>query len=299
MDDSTLRDYPESAIRTAKLFRERLMPAAEQTLGWYTVPLCHINMQGEPVETRSGVLLQIAEDMYFLVTAGHDILKLRKKIHMLFIVMPEHGLRPVPLINERNFVTTDIDREDLAVFQLTPATVQAIGSHYRYIRLPQLISRMSAERDGGAYLLMGFPTGLHRPDGDGKTHCGGWQYLTGRYSGKMNRVPDYNPELHLVLAYKNKPEIGDTVHVTPPGLSGCGIWYVGDPHSIVTPDTFRLAAIQNAWSSEREYVKGTWIDIVLTIIWKYVPEARRPLEVNGFRMVPSGGSLELPPGSRP
>lgn len=265
-------------------FRERVFAAIQDSIAHYTVPLI-IQGDAKILEHRSGVLLQIA-DMHFLVTAGHDMVQHSESGYPVGIALPDKGSHPILLVDE-TFWTTKDDREDLSVTQLTPLVVEFLKTYYRYARLSDVMSRHHPNQGQGLYLIYGFPYALVGPDETGIKRIGDWRYLTIPFQGDCSVVEKYDPALHLVLAYERgtHSQDGDLVH--PPGMSGCGIWFVGThlTRSLFSKDDFRLVAIQNRWWGKYEYAKGTWIDSVLTILWKYYPETHKPLLLAGFNFV--------------
>lgn len=262
-------------------FRERVFEAAHNCIEQFSVPLTVDDGQ-KLIAQRSGILLQIA-DMHFLVTAGHHMVFHLTQGHNIGIALPVKGSHPVLLVNEK-FWTTKDDQEDVSVTQLTPPVVEYIKDHYRYIRLTSVMSRNDPKQGKGMYLIFGFPEALMGPDDTGVRKMESWKYLTLPYRGDYASVENYNPKLHLALDYERstRNEQGERVH--PPGMSGCGIWFVGTPytHTLFNADDFKLVAIQNRWHKGLEYAKGTWIDDVLLILWKYYPETHRPMLLAGF-----------------
>ncbi len=262
-------------------FRDKVAAAINDSIDHYTVPLC-VDHGKKTIANRSGVLLQIA-DMHFLVTAGHDMVELLTEGHSIGIAMPVKGSHAILLTKEK-FWTTKDKQEDISVTQLTPPVVAYIKDHYRYVRLTSLMSRDDPSQGKGMYLIYGFPDAIVGPDDEGDTAVESWWYLTVRYRGEYSNVEDYNPRLHFVLDYERNTHNKDGVRVHPPGMSGCGIWFVGHPHthSLFNADDFKLVAIQNRWHKGYEYAKGTWIDNVLLILWKYYPDTHKPMQLQGI-----------------
>lgn len=262
-------------------FRDRVFDAAHKLLEQCTVPV--IIEDGDTVlDYRSGILLQIA-DMHFLVTAGHYMIEHTKQGHFTCITMPVKGMAPIRLFEEM-FWTTNDDQEDLSIAQLTSPVVNYIKDHYRFIRMPSIMPRLHPDQGEGMYLLYGFPFALAGPDDDGDNKVQSWKYLTVSYQGDYSALEKYNPKLHLVLQYERQTYDQDGNRIHPPGMSGCGIWFVGTPysHPLFTEADFRLVAIQNCWHRGEQYVKGTWIDDVLAILWKYFPDTHKPLMLAGY-----------------
>jgi hypothetical protein len=262
-------------------FRERVFAAIDDSIDHSTVPLI-IEDGTRTIETRSGILLQIA-DMHFLVTAGHNMVEHSEKGHRVGIVLPVKGSHPILLVEER-FWTTKDDQEDISVTQLGPVVVDNIKDHYRYIRLTSVMSRYDRGHRRAMYVIYGFPEALVGPDDTGVRRMESWRYLTIPFQGDFGTVEKYDPKLHLVVTYERRSYGREGARVHPPGMSGCGIWFVGMPqtHPLFTADDFKLVAIQNCWHKGFEYAKGTWIDDVLLILWKYYPDTHKPLMLAGY-----------------
>ncbi len=262
-------------------FRQRIFAAADTQLAWCSAPVVHFE-GGKAIEIRTGVFLQIA-DMRFMVTAGHRLLEHCENGRMPHIVMPEKGLDPVCLLEER-FWTTKSKHEDLAVVRLKDSTIEALNQQYRFMRLNELMSSNDRQHGNGLYLLYGFPNAMIRKDEEGQKRTDSWKYLTYLFPGDLDNVSDFDNELHLILEYERRTvnAEGETVH--PHGLSGCGVWFCGDrvTNALSDPFEFRLAGIQTAWHRQHQYVKCTWIDIVVLIIWKHFPDARAAMRLHGI-----------------
>jgi hypothetical protein len=273
-------DSPEAVIQE---FRRRVFAIAEESVEYATAPLVHFEMQhGKPIEIRTGVLIEIANQRY-LITAAHDMQAHFEQGNVLQIALSRKGLRPVPLIAETWHSTID-PKEDLSVCQLLPGTVEALGSHFKYLRLSQMMSQNHPEHGLGLYLLLGHPNAMVRPDEDGVLRCDSWKYLTKQFHGNVGNIANYDPKLHLILDYERASynREGETVH--PPGLSGCGIYFCGHSitRAVLRDDDLKLVAIQTSWHRGEQYVKGTWIDDVLLILWKYYPDVRSPMRLHGI-----------------
>lgn len=279
-----LNEYPENSPEAVlEEFKNRVFVAAEESVEWATAPLVHFETKGgKPMEIRTGVLIEIA-GAHFLVTAGHGMQEHSDAGDLLVIVVPGKGSTPVPLIAEWWWSTVS-RQEDLDVCRLLPETVQAMGPKFRFLRLSQMMSQNDPEHGKGLYLLLGYPNAMTRPDEEGAQRSDPWKYLTTPFHGDYAKVSNYDPKLHLILDYERATynRRGEKVH--PPGLSGCGIYFCGRPitRSILRHDDLKLVAIQTSWHKGEQYVKGTWIDDVLLILWKYHPEVRAPMRLHGI-----------------
>lgn len=258
-------------------FRAKVFHTSERTVEWSTAAIVHVGKDRSVVEHRSAILAQIA-DQRFLVTAAHNLIARENEGTVPFIVMPVKGMAPVPVLGQ--WFSTTNTQEDLSVCRLQNATIDAIGDHYRYLRISDMKSR--TRQRFRHYLLMGFPFDLYEQDEDGARRRGTWKYLTIPVEN-TDVVTNYDPDLHLALLYERKSKTQDGRKVHPPSMSGCGIWSIEKmPGEEFTDDDLKLVAIETAWHKGEEYVKGTWIDVVLIIIWKYFPSVRAAMRIHGF-----------------
>lgn len=262
-------------------FCNRLFSMAASSIELATVPIAHID-NDRLIEIRSGVLLQI-DQMKLLVTAGHGLVDHLNAGRPPYIVMSKEKLHPIALIHE-HFWTTNDASVDLAVAQLHDSTVAYLSDQYRYLRLTAMMSKNDRRHDRSFYVLAGYPSARIETDEQQIDCAHNWKYLTYRFTGDYSEVTNYNPDLHLILRYERGSRSTEGKIIQPRGLSGCGVWSVGDPlcSKLLTPDDLRLVAIQTAWHKGVEYCKCTWIDSVLKIIWEYYPAARGPMRVHGM-----------------
>jgi len=134
----------------------------------------------------------------------------------------------------------------------------------------------STQRPPSLYLLYGYPVARLEKDKNNKLVANTWKYLTIPFQHEIPEIANENPEYHEFYSYDRITKSDDGLQVDPSGLSGCGIYSCGMPqtHQPFTSDCFRLVAVQNSWNRTRQYVKATSIRVVLTILWRYFPDAR-------------------------
>ena len=267
----------EEAERRFNAFRDRLYRYPESIIEHATAPL--VTIEDQVTNLRSSVLIQIGEFRY-IVTAAHDVGVQIDDGLPLFILARDKTHKPIALVQEE-FHATRESSIDLAVAQLHPSTVEYLGDNYQYVQFPQMMSKRDPRHKGAFYVLEGFPAASFGKDQEGVSRVQNWNYLT---FGFLGEPVDYTPEIHLILAYDDESKDPEGKIITPHGLSGCGVWYVGDPFSktVVTPKDFQLAAIQTKWNEKRQYVKTTWINSVLRVMWMYCPDARPELAKHGY-----------------
>lgn len=278
-DDSNRIIFPDKSGDSAKLmeqFTERVFAASIDATEWFTAPLITLEQDGSvaPRGHRSGVFMQIGERR-FLVSAAHGMPEHIQKERLTCVVSPVKGGPHFPMVSKLWHTTIN------EVCLLEEPTVKLLEGHCNYLRMSDLLSRHRQRH--GLYLIMGYPYQMIRPEQDGAKHASAWKYITYRYS-EVEKVPGYDSMTHIVLKYErctvNKE--GETVH--PPAMSGCGIWRIGWPRENVEAHEFQLVGIQTAWHKGLEYAKGTSVDVVMTIIWKYYPECRDVMRMHGFQL---------------
>lgn len=268
--DDLLRDFPENVMEGS------------------TVAIAHPKSKAldEFDENRSGILMHVGPSR-FLITAGHDVAKFLDDRRPLVLTMRGRQHRPIELRYEW-FQITKESEVDLAVAKLHESTVHYINGVYRYVQLAELMSKHDPRHDEvtAFYLLIGFPSAHVFPDQDGIPCIESWTYRTFRYLGDYLKVKDYDPNIHIIVAYERDSTSPDGQIVQPLGMSGCGLWYVGNPFSdtVVTVDDVKLVGIQGAWSEMFEYAKCTWINSVIAIIGDYFPETRPALRAHDMRL---------------
>lgn len=276
----------DEAKRRFCVFDDRLRNFSEGAMEHSTVAIAHPKA-GAPDELdgiRSGILLQVGPSR-FLITAGHDIAQFLHEGRPLVLTMPGRTCRPIELRYEQFQITNETE-VDLAITKLHESTVGYIEGQYRYVQLADLMSKYDPRHDEvtAFYVLAGFPSAHLLPDHNGIPCAENWKYRTYKYLGDCLNVENYDPNIHLVVAYERDSTSPDGKIIQPPGMSGCGLWYVGNPFSdtIVTVDEVKLVAIQGAWSETFEYAKCTWINSVVAIIGDYFPETRPALRAHGM-----------------
>lgn len=264
--------------RAAKL-RSRVFAAADEFIRDCSVPLVAEGVQAN--RHASGVLIQIAE-YKFLVTVAHFIKPHLEAERIVCMVRPGKGNRAVRLLTE-TFYSTVNDDVDLSFCELEPITLSILGDEVKFARISNMISKKDRRHDQGRYLILGFPFDIIGPDEDGDERITTWNYISLPFDGDYGTVTRFDPSLHLVLTYERRTHNEEGAKVPPPGMSGCGIWWISHqgPDEIINKDNFKLVAIQNAWHRGEEYAIGTWIDEALLIIWRYCPKVRDAMRIHG------------------
>jgi hypothetical protein len=217
------------------------------------------------------------------VTAAHDFKAILDSGFWPCILMPDPGLKAIFCSCDRSLFANHLE-VDLAVILLEQEVIDYLGGHYRFLRISDLMPPDHPAHEEAVYLVAGFPNALHGRDDAGIKCSQVWRYLTVPFMGNYENVLGYDPSIHIILTYERNTQSreGKTVH--PPGMSGSGIWFVGNPLTtqFFSEKDFRLVGIQNAWHKDFEYAKGTWIKLALQIIWRYFPDSRDVMRFHGI-----------------
>ncbi|MFO1022941.1 MAG: hypothetical protein U0903_19920 [Planctomycetales bacterium] len=262
-------------------FRDKVFDAVEESVGWMCPSLAGIKDDAIH-DLRSCVLIEIGDE-HFLATASHDMQSNLERDVIYAIAPPNKESSMIPLFTEHFWFTID-KRLDLSVTKLTKETVNQLRPHYRFVHLSSMMSMNDRKHGTGMYLILGFPSSMLGPDAEGIRRSIQWKHLTAMYRGDLDDIENYDRNCHIILIYERETYYKGQKRVHPPGMSGCGIWYVGHPtrDRFFQKDKFRLAGIQTAWSKKFEYAKGTWIDRLLMVMWEYYPETRASMKLNGI-----------------
>jgi hypothetical protein len=264
-------------------FTKKVFAASAEYVEWYTAPIGFANDPNMPVTVdRTGVFLRIGGQS-FILSAAHDFKAIIDSGYRPCILMPKPDLKAIFCGCDRSLFANHPE-VDLAVVLLEQEVVDYVGEHYRFLRISDLMPPDHVAHEGAVYLVTGFPNALYGRDDAGIKRCEIWRYLTIPYTGNYQNVRGYDPSIHIILEYERDTlsREGKTVH--PPGMSGSGIWFVGNPLTtqFFSVKDFRLVGIQNAWRKEFEYAKGTWIKLALQMIWRYFPDSRDVMRFHGI-----------------
>lgn len=277
-----MRDREESE-KLFHQFKERIFDVANDSIAPCMAPLVQIKDDRHMTDCRTAIFFQI-DQMKFLATAAHGMAEFLQAHQPPYIVMPkEPKMYPIGLCYE-TFLTTKNEDEDLCVALLMPPTVDYLADHYQYLRLNAMMPKKDKAHGKGLYMLLGYPTDRYEKDEAHTDFANSWKYITTQYTGDYGNVSNYDPDTHLIVQYERSTETESGTRVHPPGLSGCGLWYIGSPftHPVFRPQDFKLAGIQTAWHKGHEYAKCTWTNVLMRIVWEYFPAAHGPMRLHGI-----------------
>jgi hypothetical protein len=97
----------------------------------------------------------------------------------------------------------------------------------------------------------------------------------------------YHPEVHMLFNFSREAVNHFTGNVDmlprPNGISGCGIWQVGDRSAsglrTRSADNVTLVGIQHTWWPLYDYVQATRIGYLLNVIAQHYPAAANAMNL--------------------
>jgi hypothetical protein len=154
---------------------------------------------------------------------------------------------------------------------------------------------------GPAYLLMlGYPrlksAGSLRVDQ--KVTLAPTLYGAFVYDGDTSGLPNYEPQIHVLIdgaddhlrdgdgkrmSIRGAHNVRVSVTSAFPGMSGCGVWRVGNPQSPPScwqPGDARLVGIQTSVYEQSAVIKATRCVALTTFIHSAFPELRSAIELH-------------------
>lgn len=223
------------------------------------------------VRDRTGVLYRVA-DHHFILTAAHDLRGIVQN-HIPLFLLTDTRSDPIPLVDCK-FHTTEVDDgRDVAAIKLSDDCVDAIGNARDF--LPHSRVDLCDDSDG-FYLVFGYPEAWTTKSPQGEVSSQPLVFLTQCYDGKRHSTVFFDERVHIALRFEtNAAEIRSGNAIRLPalsGISGCGIWRVGDcggqTPSCWSPEQIRLVALQHRLMTVEcgTYLQGTLIRYVLSLI---------------------------------
>jgi hypothetical protein len=246
-------------------------------IGSVTVPILGIQ-NDRIVHDRSGILYQVGGH-HFVLTAAHHLRTIVHENIPLYLSANKKGVEPVPLADAR-FVSTEEDR-DVAAIWIPPDAAQEIGKHKEFLFHNQI--NLNADHGKPLYLFFGYP--MHwsgRVVSESEIISVGLAFATFEHPGERDPAGVYHPEVHMLFNFSREAVNHFTGNVDmlprPNGISGCGIWQVGDRSAggfrTRSADTVTLVGIQHTWSPPHDYVQATRVGYLLNVIAQHYPEAK-------------------------
>lgn len=261
-------------------FLARMTAALQPIFAKCVVPICG-ERDGIAKLCGTGTLFRVA-DVSFLVTASHVTEQARELGYQLAICDAVPGAPGIPLYGRRhghaNF--------DVVVWELPSEVVDELPN--RSFLTVHHADRSNRRPTKGVYYVHGYPAQLaDANETEQKVSLLPFTYAAGICQGDISGLPNYDPQLHLLLDInKDGAHRADEGNAPIPsrfdGMSGCSIWqayYEGLSSKHWTTNDAVVVAIQTGVYKEGTIVKGTRWWVVDQIIRHNYPELAGPLSL--------------------
>lgn len=248
-----------------------------------TVPV--FGIQDDTIKhDRTAVLYRIAGH-HFALTASHDLHAIVGHNIPLYLSMNMKGVDPLPL-GEARFYGTEATDRDVAAIWIPPDIAQEIGKHRGFLQHNQI--HLNVAQPGQPFFFFGYPMGWSgRRASESEIVSVGLAFATFEHQGERDSEAIYRPEVHMLLTYtKEAVNLSTGEADTLPsikGISGCGIWQVGDrsqwglqPRNA---DNVTLVAIEHTNRPAYGYIQATRVGFLLDVIAQHFPEAKRAMSL--------------------
>jgi hypothetical protein len=238
------------------------------------------------VHNRTGVLYCVC-GYHFVLTAAHFLRDHVKENTFLGLSPTGHIDALLPL-GDALFHSTEVyghGSRDVAAIWIPEQTAIELRKTKEFLRHNQI----SMYEDGeGLYVFFGYPGAwAGKAVSEVQAQSTPLVFSTFEVRCPDTRIGDYDPDVHLLLNYTASAIHVPTgnIDVMPDlhGISGCGIWRVGDKKgkSAVprNANTFTLVAIQHTWYREPSSVMATRIPFPLQLIASHYEDAKRAMDL--------------------
>ena len=259
----------------------------------------YANQDGRVTACGSGVLLAVGERR-FILTAAHvldfqevmglplavggagegvfleplDTLKIYRSPYSLDLQIEE---------NYSDLRKQESDPIDTGIAEITPRMAEVLQQGKRFATLQEV--DVEKPHTPGAFLIAGYPLKRSRVDPTERTatYEGGW-FVT-----DFAAPPIREDRLALHFHYPSsginlRGEEQAVDH--PEGISGCGVWRIGDLRSIQmrggnwNVDHVKLIGIEHGWFQSLRRVHVTPIHIAIQMIYKGYPDLQKVMDLN-------------------
>lgn len=280
-------DSPKNVQRPksekGRQFLDSVKTACLPKINSVTVPILGIQ-NDRIVHDRSGVLYRVGGH-HFVLTAAHGLREIVQEAIPLYLSGNKKGADLVPLADAR-FISTEDDDRDIAAIWLSPQASQEIGKHKDFLFHNQI--NLNTDHGRPLYLFFGYPM---QWSGHLVTECEiisvGLAFATFEHQGQLSSGIVYHPEVHMLFNFSRKAvnllTSNEDMLPKPHGISGCGIWQVGDRSvggmRTRSSDNVALIAIQHSWSPANDYIQATRIGFLLNIIAEHYRDAGEAMKL--------------------
>jgi len=233
---------------------------------------------------RTGILYQVGGN-HFVLTAAHSLQQIVKANIPLYLSINRPGVMPLPLADAK-FCSTEEEGRDVAAIWLPPDTAGEIAKYKDF--LPHNQIDLNGAQSRGPFVFFGYPMDWsgHVVDVD-HIVSQGLVFATFPHVGLRHESAVYDPSIHLVLNFTRDAinSLQGSIDRLPKlfGISGCGIWQVGDivgkevrPRS---EDSVSLVGIQHRWFPDLNYIQGTHIRYALAVVAQNFPDTQLAMNI--------------------
>lgn len=232
----------------------------------------------------TGVLYRIGDD-HFVITAAHHLRSIVEAEVPLYLSMNRPGVMPLPLADARFHSTEEEDRDITAIW-LPADLAHEVATHKDFLSHNQIDMHAADKR--AAFAFFGYPKEWSgHVIADEHIASLGLALVTFGYDGSREQLSRYDPKLHMLLNVPSdaRNHHRDKVEMLPDlrGISGCGVWQVGDiVGNEIRPrdeNSVTLVAIEHKWSRKFGYVMATRIGYAMEFIAEMFPTARTAMNI--------------------
>jgi hypothetical protein len=269
-------------VRGSKDFFKTINETCLPKIDRVSVPILGIQ-DDEIKHDRSGVLYQIADE-HFVLTAAHNLHQTVEAQIPLYLLMNKPSILPIPL--KAKFYSTEEDGRDISVIWLPPDTACEVAKHKEFLSHDQI--DLNGAESRGPFVFFGYPmdwSGLKVS----KEYLASQAlaFVTFPHDGPLLDSTYYDQKIHMVLNFTDSAinAIQGDINILPKlnGISGCGIWQVGDlcdkEVKARDEDSITLVGIQHGWSSGLNYIMATKICFAMSLIAGEFPETKAAMKI--------------------
>jgi hypothetical protein len=242
-----------------------------------TAPVFCLDKVGKFKFFASAVLVKISEG-HFALTAAHvlderstTILHIGSGDNVVWL-RGSYGSTVPPGFGDRKQ-----DKIDIGIVRLSEEIVREMQED-EFLLLDD-IYHLDTPMNIGHYVFAGYPCSKHkRAINEGQAKAALQPFVTDAAPIADYQDAGLDPRISLLLRFNKKNlwnSSGQVVGPDPTGISGGGVWFIGDAFA-TTPLKPLLAAIAVEWwwREEPKRILATKIHVVLAVIWDRFPELR-------------------------
>ncbi|OSZ75494.1 trypsin-like peptidase domain-containing protein [Hydrogenophaga sp. IBVHS1] len=234
----------------------------------YVVPI-YQTQQNRLTQVGTGFLVRSSAE-HFLVTAAH-VLDVGDASPLYFFCAPSK-LRS--LAGSFRCTTFDQSRDDdlidVAVIRLEGGAVPPYHEVEKYaLDLDSL--QPGRVREGGAYLLVGFPSSMNKPTSHTTTlESKPWSVFGETLTDSTYAFVGISPQTHLLMKFDQKrgfnADMSPRVMNMPQGMSGAPVWMIASEHYKDPKEGPVVVALATRHKKSHKAIQGTDVGVVHEMI---------------------------------